>query len=204
MIDTTPVEFLDQVAQRLIKTNPDVRYAIAQSPAEIETIYRLRYRTVTEQGWSKSEDYPDGQERDEYDDEAIHIGCWQGATLLATIRLILPSARHPLPAETGYGIQIEPYQQVVECSRAIVAPEYRDRSHELFFGVLGRSWIESRARGFRELCGTMTERIIRIHEQGGFVMEILGEPHLYLGAVRYPVKFDIPRSVSKMQQMGLL
>jgi N-acyl-L-homoserine lactone synthetase len=200
---TTSVEFLDQLGQRLIQTNPEVRYGIAQSPAEIEAIYRLRYSIVTEQHWSKPEDYPDGQERDTYDDEAIHIGAWQQDTLLATIRLILPSVNRPLPVESGYGIQIEPYQQVVECSRAIVAPEYRDRSHELFFGVLGCSWLESRSRGFGELCGTMTERIISIHEEGGFVMQRLGEPRLYLGAVRYPVKFDIPQSVSKMQRMGL-
>lgn len=194
------LNLIDGVAQQLIHANPGIRFDLAQSASEFEAIYRLRYRVVLEEGWAKAEDYPDGLECDNYDDQAIHIGAWEDNTLVATMRLVFPSLSQALPTESAFDIRIEPYQKIVDCSRAIVAPEYRNHSRELFFGVMGRLWIEARKHGFHEICGAQTKLIIRFFERRGFAIQIIGEAQPYWGQVRYPIKFDIPTTVKNMQK----
>jgi N-acyl-L-homoserine lactone synthetase len=204
MLDANELSILDAFAQRLIRADERVRYTIAQTPTEIEQVLRLRYLTVIERGWAKPEDFPDGLERDEYDEDAIHLVGWQDAKLAATMRLVLPSPTRPLPTEAAFGIRIEPYQQITDCSRGIVVPAFRDRSQQLFFGILGRFWQEIRQHGYQDFCATYSKLMIRWLRtlKNGLTIQILGEAQDYWGEKRYPIKFDTPETVKRLRGAG--
>jgi N-acyl-L-homoserine lactone synthetase len=202
MLSADELKAADVLARRLMRADRRIRYTTAQTPAEIEQVLRLRYQTVIAKSWAKPEDYPDGMERDEYDDDAIHIVGWQEENLAVTMRLVLPSPTRPLPTEAAFNIRIEPYGQVTDGSRAIVAPDFRDRSQTLFFGVFARVWVEMRHHGYELICGTFTQSMIEWigqYEKGGFVIETLGEPQEYWGEKRYPSKFNIPATLQRMR-----
>lgn len=190
---------LDTLAHRLIKACEGIRLAVADSQEEREAIFRLRYRTVIEHGWAKPEDLPEGMEQDSYDEDAIHIGGWMGEQLAVTMRLVLPSPERLLPTESAFGIRVEPVGQVADCSRGIVAPEFRKQGQPLFFGALARLWVEVRSHGYHELCGTAAAWMIAYYERGGFSVIPLGEPQPYWGELRYPIKFDLTTTLNRFR-----
>lgn len=202
MINSETLTLLDNLAHHFKEACEGIRFAAAASPEEIEAIYRLRYRTVIENGWAKPEDYPDGMEQDEYDDHAIHIGGWQEEQLAATMRLVLPSQDRLLPTEAAFGLRIEPTGQVADCSRGIVAPEFRNRGRLLFFGTLAQVWLEMRSHGYYELCGTLTGWMIRYYQRSGFSLVQLGPPQMYWGELRFPAKFDLIKTACQFLQQG--
>src|SRR3990170_2028423 len=50
----------DALAAQLIARAAPLMFSVAQSPAEREAVYRLRYSIVVEKGWARPEDFPDG------------------------------------------------------------------------------------------------------------------------------------------------
>src|SRR5438046_5273515 len=88
---------VDALALQFIALAAPIRFDVAHSPAELEAMYRLRYRIAIERGWATPTDLPDGLERDEYDDQALHIAGWDGPTLAATVRVVFPAVGRRLP-----------------------------------------------------------------------------------------------------------
>src|SRR5258707_11385790 len=76
-------------AQRIALAAP-IRFDVAQSPAELEAVYRLRYQVAIERGWATPADMPDGLERDAYDDRAVQIVGWDKEGSVAVVRLVFP------------------------------------------------------------------------------------------------------------------
>ena len=177
----------DALAAQLIARAVPLVFSVAQSPAEREAVYRLRYSIVVEKGWAKPEDYPDGLERDAYDDTAVQIVAWDADELAAAARLVLPVPGHPLPTEEAFGLKIESRTQVMDVGRTCVAQAYRDAQHRVLAGLLGRTWIEMRARGCTEACGIFASSVVRMYRGMGFHVAILGAPRLFWGVERCPV-----------------
>jgi N-acyl-L-homoserine lactone synthetase len=177
----------DILAAQLIARAAPLMFSVARSPAECEAVYRLRYAIVVEKGWAKPEDFPNGIERDAYDDAAIQITAWNNDTLAAATRLVLPVPGHPLPTEETFGLRIESRTQVVDVGRTCVAKPYRDARHRVLAGLLGRTWIEMRAGGFTEACGIFTPAVVRMYRAMGFHVTILSTPRLVWGEARSPV-----------------
>jgi len=177
----------DALAAQLIARAAPLVFNVAQSPAEREAVYRLRYSIVVEKGWAKPEDFPDGVERDAYDDTAVQIVAWDDDKLAAAARLVPTVPGHPLPTEKAFGLKIEPRMQVMDVGRTCVAHSYRDAQHRVLAGLLSRTWIEMRAGGCTEACGIFTPAVVRLYRGMGFHVVILGASRLVWGEERSPI-----------------
>jgi N-acyl-L-homoserine lactone synthetase len=196
----TPSEqaIADAIAAYFITSAAPIRFSVAQSPDERKAAYRLRYKVVTDQGWARPEKFLDGLEQDGYDAQAIHLLGWDDQKVVATNRLVLPTAEKLLPTEVGFDLRVEPGGQVVDGSRAIVARAYSDYRHQIFAGLLGCTWFEIQARGFYYLCGAAVPAMIRICRSIGFHISVLGPARQYWDQQRHPIRFDVPESISTL------
>jgi Acetyltransferase (GNAT) domain len=176
------VAALDRLSERLLAAAAALRVAVA-APQEREALFRLRHRHVT--------GAEGGLERDEYDDDAIPIGAWDGPELVGTLRLVLPRADRPLPVEAAFGLVIEPRGAVVEAGRLVIAPERRgDPAHRAWGALFARAWLTMRLHGLSVLAGTATPRMVERLRALGLPFEVLAPARPYWGEPRHPVRLD--------------
>jgi N-acyl-L-homoserine lactone synthetase len=181
---------LDGLARQLLAQAAPVRFDLARSPAEQEAVFRLRFETVVAEGWAAAADFPDGLERDEFDERAVHVAGWHDQALVAAARLVFPEPAVRLPTEREFDLRIEPVNAVVDVGRGIVVPAYRSRDHRMFAALLARCWLEVRARGLHHLCGAATPSRLGRYRQLGLPLRVLGPAQRYWGEERYPLFLD--------------
>jgi len=163
------------------------RFTVASDDDARHAAYRLRYEAVVESGWARPSDLPEGVERDEYDERAIHILCWDDDTAVATGRLVLPDER--LPTEQVCGITIAPHGGVVDIGRMSVARSHQSHRHAVFMALLARLYVEVRAQGYDVACGLLSARARSMMRLLGLRVEVLGEDRSYWGELRAPIRF---------------
>jgi N-acyl-L-homoserine lactone synthetase len=178
---------VDAFAMHVLSRLAPLAFGIARSPAELEAVYRLRYEVVMDQGWARPEDFPDGLERDAFDDRALQIVVWEGGELVGTTRLVAPEAGCRLPTEDAFDLEIASRGRVIDMGRTCRAPRRKDTGHRIIWGLLCQSWIELRRRGFAEICGIFSPGMNRFYQRLGFRIETLAEARPHWGEYRYPV-----------------
>ncbi len=104
--------------------------------SSLDAICQLRYQVyVNEWGFERPEDHPCGLERDEYDQDSIHLcACANHSDdVIGTARIILGSERS-LPIERHFDISQFPpgvsREQSAEISRLAISKEFRCRAIE--------------------------------------------------------------------------
>src|SRR5262245_22108443 len=117
------LQMLEGLSFSLVDKAAPIRFSVAQSLAEREAAYRLRYQALLDRG-AKPADFPDGLEHDEHDERALQILGWDGNNPIATGRIVLPAPNILLPTEQAFGLTIEPRGQVVDIGRYTVLHEY--------------------------------------------------------------------------------
>lgn len=210
MISTTPVRIpdllfderaakVDAVASQFLRRIVPLKFDLAQTDAEREAVYRLRYDAVIERGWGKPDDFPGRLEHDKHDVAAIHIAGWDGDKLIATARLVFPSLDYRLPTEEAFDLEIEPRGQVVDLGRFVVARSHSDMEHRVLAALLARCWLEMRARGFvHAFAAFASPAMIRVYRFMGFEVTPLGPARQYWGEERLPIRFNVLASASKL------
>jgi len=164
---------LDRLAERLIAAT-ELRLAVADSPAELIAVHRLRYRDVAERG-AQSADHADGLERDAYDARALQICAWDGDVLAGTVRLVLPVPGKRLPTEEAFDLTVEPDGEVVDLGRVLVAPRLGAEAGQRAWGALfAQAWFETRARGYAGMASAESALRIERFRALGIVFDILG------------------------------
>jgi N-acyl-L-homoserine lactone synthetase len=181
---------LDAIARQLEARAKPIHFGVAQSEEERAAVFRLRYETVVKQGWAGQAEFPEGVERDGYDDEAVFVAGWHGDTLAATARLVFPKPSGPLPIEQEFELSSALPTGVVDLRRAIVAAPYRSRRHTVFAALLARCWLEVRSRGLHRVCGAANLAWLERYRQLGLPVSVLGPPRQYWGEERYPLFLD--------------
>lgn len=199
----TPAEQADLdafsgLAQLLEESIAPVRFRVATTDVERRASYRLRRDAVVDEGWAAADELPDGEERDEYDADAIHVGGWDGDDLVATARIVLPRVDRPLPTEQQFGTVVAPAGQVVDIGRTVLARSHRDADHRLFFALMGRLWLEAASTGHRHFCSCTVPRILDTYRQAGFVVRVLGPARTVLGVERVPFLIDGQASAAEV------
>jgi hypothetical protein len=197
----------DALAGQLVARAAPVRFGLAASEAEKSAVYALRHRIVVEKGWVESDQFPDGIEKDSHDDRALHLVGWDGSSLVATARIVLPSPGHRLPTEEAFEVDIRPWGDVVDLGRGLVAQPYRSRDHRMFLGLLATAWLESHARGFVRFCGATTMLLIERLREFGVEVDLLGPSRCWWGEERFPILVDGERSamtaLARLEGRGL-
>jgi N-acyl-L-homoserine lactone synthetase len=182
---------LDRLSERLLAAVPGLRVAVAETAAEREAAYRLRYAQVVGHGWADGARLPAGMERDEYDAEALQIGAWRDGTLAGTMRLVLPAPGRRLPVEAAFELDVEPPGAVAEAGRLVIAPAYRgDRAHRIWGALFARAWLTLREHGFAVLAGAAAAPMVDRLRSLGLPFEILASARPYWGENRHPVRLD--------------
>ena len=102
----------------------------------------------------------------------------------------------PLPTESASGLRVEPAGEVVDWNRTVVARERGEFGHRTLAGLIGRSWLETRVRGFARVCGDFSAPVVRLLRAIGVRAEPLGPARRYWGEDRYPVRVDVEGSGS--------
>jgi hypothetical protein len=183
-----PVGVLDGLVARVLAQYP-YRFSVPTEPDDRAVAFRIRHRAVEEQGWSGPAPYPDGLERDEFDERAVQILGWDGEQAICTGRLVLPPG--PLPTELAAGLRVEPRGAVVDVGRMTVLPDYRSYRAAAFIALLCRLYLEMRERGFEVACGMMSAPARALTERLGLRLELLGPELPYWGELRAPVRFTL-------------
>ena len=183
---------LDAVVTRLLGGSA-FRFSVAETDAEREIAFRLRYRAVVERGWVAPDDVTE-LERDEYDVRAIHVIGWDGVTPIATGRIVLPPGR--LPTEAACAIVVAPQGEVVDVGRMVVVRSHQDNQHGAFVGLLAGLYVEVRRRGYTVGCGMMAASVRMLMRMLGVELEVLGAERLYWAELRAPVRFVLDATAS--------
>ena len=165
------------------------RFTVASNDATRELAYRLRYQAVIKQGWARERDLPDGLERDEYDNRAIHVLCWDDDIAVATGRLVPPGKQ--LPTELVCNITVEPQGRVMDVGRMAVARSHQSHQHSVFLALLARLYLEVQQHGCDAGCGLVSARARSLMRLLGFELDVLGDERPHWGEMRAPVRFGV-------------
>src|SRR5262245_42491159 len=144
---------VDAFAARMLSRVVPLTLGVAHSTGEFEAVYRLRYAVVMDQGWARPADLPDGLERDAFDDRAVQIVAWDNNKDVGTTRLVAPAAGWLLAMEHAFDLRIGDGGRVIDMGRTCRVPGQKDIGQRIIWGLLAKSWIELRCRGFAEVCG---------------------------------------------------
>jgi hypothetical protein len=184
------LERLDVIARHLVARVNPIRFDLAESQEDRAAVFQLRFETAAKQGWVTQAEFPDGLERDAYDDEAVLVVGWHGDMLAATARLVFPMPSRPLPIEQEFDLSIELPGGVADLRRAIVTAPYRSRRHTVFAALLARCWLEVRGHGLHRVCGAANLAWLERYQKLGLPVSVLGLPRQYWGEERYPLLLD--------------
>lgn len=104
---------------------------------ELKEVYKLRYKVYClEWGFEKMEKFPDGLEKDEYDEHSVHFAAYDDAgKIMGTVRLILGSPEgFPVERYCQAGVDRKkiPENKIAEISRLAISREYRKRSEDKY------------------------------------------------------------------------
>jgi hypothetical protein len=178
---------LDALVTRMLSRSR-FDYRVAADEAEREAAYRLRGSAVLDRGWRTAGELPDGMERDEYDDRAIHVVGWDRDVAMSTGRVVLPPG---LPTEEACGLVVEPRGEVVDVGRMCVACSHQSLEHAAFMGLMCRLYLVMREHGYRVACGMMSPPARALMGILGLRLEILGSERTYWNEARAPVRFSL-------------
>jgi N-acyl-L-homoserine lactone synthetase len=190
---------VDRLAEQAIGWIKPIELSCTRSTAERETAYRLRYQAVIDHGWLSPSDFPDGLERDRYDDQAVHLLARDQGQVIATARLIFPQPYRLLPTEEAFDLMIEPRGQVVDAGRFVVAKSHSSLEHRVLASMLAYGWLQVRSRGYSMVCAAFASKaMLRVYQRMGFRMTTLAPPRRVWGEDRSPILFDVPSSADAL------
>ncbi len=104
---------------------------------ELTEVYKLRYKVYCEEwGFEKPEDYPDGLEKDKYDNHSLHFAAKDNTgKVIGTVRLILNSIEgFPIEKHSQLNIKTDelPRESLAEISRLAISKEFRRRAEDAY------------------------------------------------------------------------
>jgi hypothetical protein len=186
---------LDRLSEQLLAAAPELTVTVAETDAERQAAYRLRYEQVVAHDWADREQLPEGLEYDAFDADSLQVCAWHGDSLVGTLRLVLPVPGRALPVEVDFELAIEPVGEVVEAGRLVISPSYRgDPAHRAWGALFACGWLSMRTRGFSVLAGAAAPRTVKQLRALGLPFEILGPARPHWGEDRHPVRLDPAQS----------
>jgi len=146
-------------------------------------------------GWLRSQDYPFGEEQDEYDAQ-------QSVTFLAldfigncvgTSRLIIPG-EIPLPIENNFELlerdsledMYGKMDSCVEVSRFAVPDHPLLKNHEITLKLSRAMIMTSIKMGVTHMLMSIDHRFFRLLKMLGFKLSEIGKPKFYMGSSTIP------------------
>jgi len=177
-------------------------FKVADSEYELENAYRLRYKVYCEEKrWLKSEDYPGGIEKDEYDDKAVHVIAFdEEFRIVGNMRILqkedfgkLPFENHPSLA--GRKVDVP---DMAELSRFVIRTG--GDSLMLAKGLLRAIYHTCVKLGIWNCIDICEPSLIRLVSKFNVYFEPLAPPSMYYGGFTQPALLDIREMQEKWKK----
>lgn len=177
----------------LAPSGTSVFVALADTPASRKIHHQLRYQVYCQKlAYEDPTRFPDGEERDHYDDYAVHFMAYDGrrGDWVGTLRVVPPvPAGLPLTSVTGLAanvVNLVRQQRVAEISRMCVAPRPtrasrpgvgsdRDSSALVFFALVRAGVAYAFRHGYDYLAFLTTVSLSRLLARVGISDQPAGE-----------------------------
>jgi N-acyl-L-homoserine lactone synthetase len=173
-----------------------VKILLAREAEEKSLAYRLRFNVMCRDlGWLPSQDYPFGEEQDEYDAEQsmafLALDCI--GNCVGTSRLIMPG-KIPLPIENHFDLLRKELLEAiygkmdrcVEVSRFAVPDHPFLKNHEITLKLCRAMIMTSIKMGVSHMLMSIDHRFFRLLKMLGFTLSEIGEPKFYMGSRTIP------------------
>ena len=187
--------------------NTGYEVVLANTAASQKIHFNLRYQIYCiEKGFEEAKQFPDGLEKDEYDDRAVHFLIKHKADhqWVGTFRLIIDKF-HDLPisqhAHIAHAHQADPQKAVVEFSRLGILRPFQKHSQKIardsedpdlciVFNAISAGIEYSRKCGSHKIYFLCRRSLIRVVNKMGIKTHQVGDKTVYRGT-RYPYKLDL-------------
>lgn len=174
---------------------------VVRSKAQLRETFRLRYDIYCAAPENerpsdfRPEDFPEGIERDAWDDYSVHFAAFLDGKIIGTVRLIqgakcdsgfLMESTFTLPPEIERA-------KLLEASRIAVA--YEARGLGVFHALCKKAMQWSKAHGYTQWClATQSHLLPTLYRSGWQIQEISG-PTAYHGTLVYALILDIAKTL---------
>lgn len=180
----------DALAREILGELAPLRFGEATDEDERTACFRLRYAAVREKDLADADRFPEGMERDGFDDTAVQLLGWDGDLPIATSRVLVPVAGRLLPIQEEFGLDLPDAGGIAEWGRLVVDPGYRGDGHSIILGLAAQGWMSLRARGYSRVIAATSGRLVALFEALGFAITVLGPPREYWREARFPILCD--------------
>lgn len=164
---------------------PTAEISFAETPADLEAAFRLRYEVYCLETHSLDPaDYPNGEEKDRFDPLARHIIAKVSGAVIATMRLIPDSSLGFLMEETFVLPRWIDRARTMEHSREITRPDYRKLGIAALLEAFACAW--QKEHGYLTCIGAADlDRMLPILLKRGW--GVIGAPRTYHNLKAIPV-----------------
>jgi N-acyl-L-homoserine lactone synthetase len=173
-----------------------VKIILAREAEEKSLAYRLRYKVMCRDlGWLPAQDYPLGEEQDEYDakQSIAFLALDFIGNCAGTSRLILPG-KIALPIENHFEILRKDLLEAsygkmdycVEVSRFAVPDHPFLKNHEITLKLCRAMIMTSIKMGVTHMLMSIDYRFFRLLKMLGFCLTEIGKPKFYMGSKTIP------------------
>jgi len=176
---------------RYYLNRPFKKYSIevVNDPDTLHKIFNLRYEIYClRDKLLKPDNYPDGIEKDEYDDSSVHFAIFDHKrNVVGTVRLIKYTSKL-FPTESEFELQSKlskiPHEKMVEISRFLLIPEFRKTM--LMIDLCKSIYLYSKKNEIDYWLGCAENWFIDALNKLFGPLDIIGDPHVCFNAMNYP------------------
>ncbi len=163
-------------------------------PEEMDEIYQLRYHIFCEElKFLSSNDYPNGRERDKYDERSHHIVVTKNNQIVGYSRLILPRDNEKFPIEEAVKLPaIFELRSAVEVSRGIVTSQERGSGVKQL--LMKAVFDYCRNNGFKLLLSFSNQIMFEGWKKAGVEFLFMGDCVKYHGFDTWPLIINIDKT----------
>jgi N-acyl-L-homoserine lactone synthetase len=165
------------------RVDNELYFKTAESDLDYEKCFRLRCQVYcNEKRWLSPENFPDGLEKDEYDDKAVHVMALdEDFNLVGIMRIIRECDHKRLPYLGHPGLKGKRYeaQNLAELSRLVITAE-RNR-HLVLKGLFRLVYLTSRRIGVDNWVFVSEPSLIRFGARYNYYFDPICTPAKYYG-----------------------
>lgn len=182
---------------------PDYEIKLVTDQRLLSECYKLRYEVYCRSDSLLSEEsYPNGMEKDSYDDHSIHFAATDpSGEVIGTTRLISYS---PLGFPTDIEFELDGSmsatmrKMTVEVSRLLIRRQYRNTL--LLVDLCKAAYLLARLSGNRYLLGCVERGLLRILIRLLGPIPVLAAPKFCFNAMNLPFIVDLPANETRLSE----
>ncbi len=187
----------------LIKPKKKYIFKVVSDPVSITGVFRLRHDVYClRDKLLDARDYPEGIERDEFDEKAIHIAAYnRKGEIVGAVRLI-KNSELGFPTEKEFHLEKRmskvPHDKMAEISRFLT--DSKERGNMLMLELSKALYLYSRDHGIEHWIGCAESWFINKLNFFFGPIDMMGEPQFSFNAMNYPFTLSVAATEKNVQE----